>query len=233
MENQMKTASLNQANDDAQRKFMTGVYSWMVLALAISGGAAFFTANSTMMLNFIYGTRFGILVLIVGQLALVFTLAGRIRKMSVTTAGILFIAYSILTGITFSSILLVYTGSSITRIFLITALMFGGMSLYGMKTKTDLRSAGRYLMMALIGIIIASVINMIFRSSGLDWIISIITVVVFTGLTAYDTQKLLKISVNADGSENFQKIAIIGALELYLDFINIFLALLRLFGNRN
>ncbi|HZK19990.1 MAG TPA: Bax inhibitor-1/YccA family protein, partial [Treponemataceae bacterium] len=127
----------------------------------------------------------------------------------------------------------IYTESSIVRVFLISALLFGSMSFYGARTKSDLTSAGRYLIMALIGLIIASIVNILLKSSGLDWLISIIAVVIFTGLTAYDTQKLLRIAQYDDGSENFQKVAVLGALTLYLDFINIFLHLLRLFGNRN
>ncbi|MFI3257792.1 MAG: Bax inhibitor-1/YccA family protein, partial [Spirochaetales bacterium] len=188
--------------------------------------------NNLTMQQFIFGNQFTFLFLIIAELVLVFVLVRKIRTMSVSTAGICFVVYAILNGVTLSSVLLVYTTSSIVQIFLITALMFGAMSVYGMFTKTDLTSAGRYLMMGVIGLVIASVINIIFRSSGLDWIISIATVVIFTGLTAYDTQKLMKLSVHADESENFRKVAIIGALELYLDFINIFLGLLRLFGNR-
>ncbi len=228
----MQTISLASASIETRQKFMAGVYGWMVAALAISGVAAFFTANSYTLLNLIFGNRFGYLVLVIAELALVMYLVSQIRKLSVAQASFFFILYSVLNGVTLSSVLLVYTGSSIAQVFITTALMFGGMSLYGMKTKSDLTSAGRYLFMALIGLIIASVVNLLLRSSGLDWIISIATVVIFTGLTAYDTQKLMRISVHADGSENFQKVAIIGALELYLDFINIFLALLRLFGNR-
>ena len=156
-----------------------------------------------------------------------------IRKISVRAASIAFIVYSALNGVTLSGIFIIYTGASISRIFLITALMFGGMSIYGLKTKSDLRSMGRYLFMALIGIVIASVVNLLLGSSVLDVIISMVTVLVFTGLTAYDTQKLLSAARSADGSEVFHKVAIIGALELYLDFINIFLSLLRLFGKRN
>ena len=153
--------------------------------------------------------------------------------MSTATASLVFIIYSILNGLSLSVIFLVYTSTSIFRVFAITAGMFACMSIYGRVTKTDLRSAGRYLMMALFGIVIASVVNLFFRSTGLDWLISLVTVGVFTGLTAYDTQKLYAIAERADGSEVFARAAIIGALELYLDFINIFLALLRLFGKSN
>lgn len=234
------TMTLKQAKPEVQQKFMTGVYRWMVLALAISGLAAYASASIPLANGypFIYTifsafNGMGMWVLIIAELVLVFTLSARIGKMSMSSAKVMFLAYSLINGVTLSSIFLVYTSTSIAQVFLISALLFGSMSVYGMRTKTDLTSAGRYLMMALFGIIIASIINILFKSSGLDWLISIIAVVVFTGLTAYDTQKLMRISQFDDGSENFQKVAIIGALELYLDFINIFLHLLRLFGNRN
>lgn len=222
-----------QANDSVKRKFMTGVYGWMFVALLLSGVTAYLTATIIPLRNFIYGNSFVFLILIIAQLGLVFWLSAGLRKMQVTTAVFAFLGYSILNGFNMSSIFMLYTATSITRVFLITALMFGGMTLYGLFTKSDLRGAGRYLMMGLIGLIIAMLINFLFRSSTLDWIISIVTVVIFTGLTAYDTQKLLSVSKYSDGSDTFKKVAIIGALELYIDFINIFLSLLRLFGRRN
>ncbi len=229
----MQTISLASASIESRQKFMTGVYGWMVAALAISAVSAFLTiATGFYVTVFTSLAGYGYMVLIIAELALVMYLVGQIRKISIGKAAFFFILYSVLNGVTLSSVLLIYEITSVAQAFLTAALMFGGMSLYGMKTKSDLTSAGRYLFMALIGLIIASVVNLLLRSSGLDWIISIATVVIFTGLTAYDTQKLMRISVHADGSENFQKVAIIGALELYLDFINIFLALLRLFGNR-
>lgn len=233
MEYNVQKISLQQANEDVRRRFINGVYGWMMLALAISGAAAFVTANNRTMLKLIFGGNpIVFFALIIAEFALVLILSARIHKMSLTAAAGAFIAYSLINGLTLASIFLLYTSTSIAKVFLAAALMFGGMSLYGMKTKSDLRSAGRYLMMALIGIIIASIINILFKSRQLDWLISIVTVVVFTGLTAYDTQKLMTISVYADGSENFQKVAVIGALQLYLDFVNIFLSLLRLFGKR-
>ena len=228
-----RSITLAQANVSVRQKFMAGVYGWMASGLLISAVAAFFTANTLFIRNLLFGNLFVMIGLVIIEFVLVFTLVGRIAKMSVSSARFFFILYSIVNGITLSSVLLLYTGTSIAQIFFTTALMFGAMSVYGMKTKTDLSSFGRYFTMAIIGIIIASLINMFMRSGTLDWIISIVSVVVFTGLTAYDTQKMLRISVYADGSENFQKVAIIGALELYLDFINMFLALLRLFGSRD
>ncbi len=216
--------------ENLQQKFIAGVYGWMVLALAISGFCAYVTANNEMVFRFIFSSKYIFYSLLIAELAVVFVLSSRIGKMSTKVAAFWFLLYSVLNGVTLASIFYLYTATSIARIFFITAGMFGGMSLYGLKTKSDLMSFGRYFMMAVIGLIIASVINIFFRSSGLDWLISIITVVVFTGLTAYDTQKMLRLSTVADGSDIFGRAAIIGALELYLDFINIFLALLRLFG---
>ena len=128
--------------------------------------------------------------------------------------------------------LFIYTGTSIVRIFVITALMFGAMSIYGATTRNNLQSAGKYLMMALVGLIIASLVNMFLHSSSFDWLISFITVGVFTGLTAYDSQKILQVAQYAQNNDTYRKVAVIGALELYLDFVNIFLSLLRLFGRR-
>jgi FtsH-binding integral membrane protein len=225
--------SLQQANEQAQRKFLSGVYQWMVLALAISGAVAWFVAATPVAKNIVFGNPIALIAVVIAEFALVWWLSASIRTISVKAASIAFVVYSALNGVTLSAVFLVYTGASIGRIFLITALMFGGMSLYGLKTKSDLNSMGRYLFMALIGIVIASIVNLLLGSSVLDVIISMVTVLVFTGLTAYDTQKLLAVARSSDGTEVFHKVAIIGALELYLDFINIFLSLLRLFGRRN
>lgn len=224
--------SLQQANEKISQRFITAVYGWMVAALAISGIAAFAVFNSETLLYFIFGSRFTFLGLIIAEFALVFILSAGIRRMSFPVAAASFVIYSIVNGLTLSSVLFVYTGTSIVRIFVITALMFGAMSVYGATTKSSLQSAGKYLMMALIGLIIASLVNLFMRSSSLDWLISFVTVGVFTGLTAYDTQKITTAARYAQDNDDFKKIAIIGALELYLDFINIFLALLRLFGKR-
>ena len=204
---------------NAQQQFLTGVYGWMAAALGISALSAFFTASNPVVLRFLFGNSFNYFIL-------------AILKISLQTAILGFVAYSVLNGITLSTIFFVYSGSSIASVFITTAVMFALMSLYGLTTKSSLNSAGKYLMMALLGIIIASVLNMFIRSDGLNWIISIATVVIFTGLTAYDSQKMLAVSARSDGSEMFKKAALIGALELYLDFINMFLALLRLFGRR-
>ena len=210
-----------QVNGVARKKFVSGVYSWMMIALCLSGAFAYLAASNVTLQRIIFGNPLVFYGLIFGELAVVFLFSATISKVSVPVAALQFIVYSIINGLTLGSVFLVYSGESIASVFLITAGMFACMSIYGRTTKTDLSSAGRYLMMALFGIIIAS---------GLQWVISLVTVGVFTGLTAYDTQKIMRIAEHADDSESFAKVAILGALELYLDFINIFLALLRLFG---
>ena len=224
--------SLQQANEKITQRFITAVYGWMVAALAISGVAAFSVFTNEALFSFIFGNRFTFFGLLIAEVALVFILTAGIRKMSFAAAAASFIVYSLINGLTLSSILFVYTGTSVVRIFVITALMFGTMSIYGATTRSNLQSAGKYLMMGVIGIVIASLINIFMRSSSLDWLISFVTVGVFTGLTAYDSQKIAQTAQYAQDNEDYKKVAVIGALELYLDFVNIFLALLRLFGKR-
>ena len=224
--------SLQQANEKITRRFITAVYGWMVAALAISGAAAFAVFNSQALFTFIFGSKFTFFGLIIAEFALVFFLTAGIRKMSFTAAAVSFVAYSLINGLTLSSVFFIYTRTSIVRIFVITALMFAAMCVYGVTTKSDLNSARKYLMMGVIGLVIASLINMFMRSSSLDWLISFVAVGVFTGLTAYDSQKISQAAQYAQNNEAYKKVAVIGALELYLDFINIFIALLRLFGKR-
>ena len=219
--------------EDERKKFMSGVYTWMTVALALTGLTAFGVASSLTVLKFIFGNELVFYGLIIAELALVLYFSFRIHKISVTAASMVFIVYSILNGITMASIFIVYTKTSIFSVFLITAGMFAAMSIYGRVTKQDLRSAGRYLTMALFGVIIASVVNIFLKSSGLDWLLSLVTVGIFVGLTAYDTQKAYAIAERSDGSDVFAKASVVMALELYLDFINIFLSLLRLFGKKN
>lgn len=217
--------------ESEQRKFLTGTYGWMAVALLISAAAAFVTAGSPALLSLIF-TGWHYWVLIIGELALVWWLSASIRKISVAAAVIGFLAYSVLNGMTLASIFFLYAMDSIAIVFISCAAMFAGMALYGLRTKSNLAGYGRYLGMAVWGIIIASLLNFLFRSSGLNFLISIVSVAVFAGLTAYDSQKMLALSENADGSEAFRKVSILGALELYLDFINMFLSLLRIFGRR-
>ena len=225
--------TLEQAKPEVQRKFMAGVYFRMTIALFITAAVAWYASGSQQIMGFLYSHRgMPFYALIVVELVLVIALSAAIHKMSSFVALFFFILYSVLNGLSFSAIFILYELGSVFHIFLISALMFGAMSVYGAFTKSDLTSAGRYLMMALIGLIVAGLVNLLFRSPMLDWITSIVGVGIFIGLTAYDTQRLMRIGVKNDGSEKFQKMAVIGALELYLDFINIFLKMLRLFGKR-
>ena len=223
-------------NEIAQVKvkntFLSRVYGWMTLALVISGVTAFLAATNETIIRLTIGNGFGFLILAVAELALVWWLTASIHKISSGAAFFAFILYSVLNGVTLSSIFLVYKIESIFMVFFISAGMFAAMAVYGTVTKSSLSSFGKYFAMALVGIIIASLVNFLLRSPMLDWFLSIITVVLFTGLTAYDAQKMLAVSNNASDDEVFKKVSVIGALDLYLDFINIFLAMLRLFGRR-
>jgi FtsH-binding integral membrane protein len=212
-----------------QNTLIRQVYAWMGAGLAITAFMALITLSSPAILNVVFGNKLIFYGLMIGELALVFTLSGAINKLNVTTATLIFIAYSALNGITLSTIALVYTANSITSTFVITGGMFGSMSLYGYMTKRDLTSWGSFLLMGLIGVVIASVVNIFVGSSAVSWVISGIGVIVFTGLTAYDTSKIKEMA--AMGTEG-RKPAILGALTLYLDFINLFLMLLRFTGNR-
>lgn len=222
--------SIDAKEQALQRKFFTKVYSWMSIALILSGITAYYVSTSEVLLKLISGNKIGIYALFLAEIILVWWLSSSIRKISTAKASIGFIIYSIINGTSLAAIFLVFKMDSIMSVFLISALMFIGMSLYGVFSKSDIMSFGRYFSMGLIGLIVASVINIFLKSSGFNWIISIVTVVLFTGLTAYDTRKMLIISKQSDDSDMFQKASIIMALELYLDFVNIFLSLLRLFG---
>ena len=223
-------------NEIAQVKvkntFLSRVYGWMTLALVISGVTAFLAATNETIIRLTIGNGFGFLILAVAELALVWWLTASIHKISSGAAFFAFILYSVLNGVTLSSVFLVYKIESIFMVFFISAGMFAAMAVYGTVTKSSLSSFGKFFAMALVGIIIASLVNFLLRSPMLDWFLSIITVVIFTGLTAYDAQKMLAVSGNASDDEMFRKVSVIGALDLYLDFINIFLAMLRLFGRR-
>lgn len=212
-----------------QNALIRQVYTWMGAGLAITAFMALITLSSPVILNAIVGNKLVFYGLVIGELALVFTLSGAINKLSTATATLLFIVYSALNGVTLSVVALAYTANSITSTFVITGGMFGAMSVYGYMTKRDLTSWGSFLFMGLIGVVIASVVNIFMGSSSVSWVISGIGVIVFTGLTAYDTWKIKEMA--ALGTEG-RKPAILGALTLYLDFINLFLMLLRFTGNR-
>ena len=212
---------------------MRKVYVWMTLALAITGLTAYGVATSPGILQTIYGNSAVLWGIAIAELILVITVSSAINRLSLSVATLLFIIYSVLNGTLFSSIFLVYTASSISTVFFITAGTFAAMALVGYTTKTDLSSMGKILLMALIGMIIATIVNLFVKSTGLDLIISYIGVLVFVGLTAYDSQKIKQMLLQApDAGEGAQKVALLGALSLYLDFINLFLYLLRIFGRR-
>lgn len=215
--------------------FIRSVYNWMGIGLALTGFIAYYVSNNEGMQRLIFGNPFIFYGLIIAELALVFTLSARVQKMQASTATALFILYAAMNGATLSFIFLVYTKSSITSTFFVCAATFVACSIYGMVTKRDLTSMGGFLTMGLIGIIIASVVNMFVRSSGMSMIISYVGVLVFVGLTAYDTQKLKTMALSQPAGLEagvVRKGAILGALSLYLDFINLFLMLLRILGNR-
>lgn len=213
---------------------MRKVYVWMTLALVITGFTAYGVATSPGVLQAIYTNQILFWGLIIAEFALVIGVSAAINRLSLTTATLMFILYSVINGALMSYIFLAYTASSVATVFFITAGTFGAMAFVGYTTKTDLTSMGKILMMALIGLIIATVVNIFVKSSGLTLILSYIGVLVFVGLTAYDSQKIKQMLLQApDAGEGAQKLALLGALTLYLDFINLFIYLLRIFGKRN
>ncbi len=236
--------------DAGLRSYMLRVYNYMLLGLGLTGITAFAgyaaavttdpAAAAARLPNGVLLTGFGVAlfngplmwVLIAASLGLVLFLSFRIQRMSVMTAQVSFLAYAAVVGLTFASLFVVYTQASIAEVFFITAATFGAMSLWGYTTRSDLTGFGSFLFMGLIGIVIASLVNMFVQSSMLMWIVSVIGVLVFTGLTAYDTQWIKNAYAESDDSATAGKKAIFGALKLYLDFINLFLMILRLMGNR-
>lgn len=227
--------TLEQQITQIQATFISKVYGWMTCALVITGVVAMWAASTPAVLDFIFpasGSMMTFYMLIAAELIAVVYLTARIHKMSAETAGTVFLLYSVLNGLTLSVVFLIYTSSSIASTFLVAAATFGVMSAYGYTTKKDLTSIGNLLFMALIGLVIASVVNFFMQSALLYWIITYAGVLIFVGLVAYDTQKIKRMAAAADGVEVYQKKAIFGALTLYLDFVNLFLYLLRLLGDR-
>ncbi len=218
--------------DEGLRAYMLRVYNYMASALALTGVVAYGVASTPTLFNAIYGTPL-MWVVMLAPLGLVFLLSARVAKMSVGAAQTTFWVFATLMGASLAYIFIIYTQTSIARVFFITAGTFGAMSLYGYTTKKDLTGWGSFLMMGLIGIIIASIVNIFLASSALHFAISAIGVLVFVGLTAYDTQRIKESYDVGDSGALASKKAIMGALRLYLDFINLFLMMLRLFGNRN
>ena len=213
---------------------MRSVYYWMAGALAITGLTAMLVANNPTLLTFLFSNMGLVWGLLIAEIVLVMILSAAINRLSFSTATLLFILYSVLNGVTLSSIFVVYTQGSIASTFFITAGMFGGLALYGTVTKKDLSGMGRFLFMTLIGLIIATIVNIFMHSEMLYWITTFVGVLVFAGLTAWDAQKIQQMAQSADDvNESTQKMALLGSLALYLDFINLFLYLLRIFGKRN
>ena len=219
-------------SDSVVATLMRNVYIWMTLALVITGLTAMVTAKSEALMTFIFTNNGAVIALMILQLGLVFYFSARINRMSFSTATAVFILYSAITGLTFSSIFVVFSMSSIATTFFITAGMFAAMALVGSFMKKDLSGMGKFALMALIGLIIAGIVNMFLRNAMMDFIVSGIGVLVFAGLTAYDSQKIRQmLQMQSEINESTQKLALLGSLSLYLDFINIFLYLLRFFGS--
>ena len=235
MENYQNEISAQRTLDrSVASTLMRSVYYWMAGALAITGLTAMLVANNPALLNFLFSSPTLVWGLLIGEIVLVLILSAAINRLSFSTATLLFILYSVINGVTLSSIFVVYTQGSIASTFFITAGMFGGLALYGSVTKKDLSGMGRFLFKTLIGLIIASIVNIFMHSEMLYWITTFVGVLVFAGLTAWDAQKIQQMALMADDvNESTQKMALLGALTLYLDFINLFLYLLRIFGKRN
>ena len=217
----------------APRSLLARVYGWMTVGLLVTAATAFATLNSEFLREAILTNRILFFGLIIAELGLVFYLSARVMTMSTQTASALFLLYAALNGVTMSVVLLAYTAASAASVFLITALMFLATSAWGLTTGKDLSGWGTYLFMGLIGLIVAMVVNWFLGSGPMDFVISLIGVALFVGLTAYDTQKIQRMSAEIEGEATVARLAIVGALALYLDFINLFLFLLRLLGRRD
>lgn len=211
--------------------FLSKVYGWMFLGLLVTAGTAVAVASSPLLISAIFGNRIVFWILVLGQLGLVFYLSARVERMAPATAAGLFLLYSAMVGVTSSVIFLIYTGASIVSAFVIASGMFGAMAVFGTFTKKSLAGVGQFMFMGLIGLVIASIVNIFFLSNMLSFVISVVGVIVFTGLTAWDAQRLKEMAV-ALPEGRVGSFAVVGALSLYLDFINLFFFILRLFGGR-
>ncbi len=212
--------------------FIRGVYWWMFGGLAVTAIVALAVASSPAAVSTLVRTPLLFFGIIIAELVLVVYLSARVAKLAPGTAGTLFIAYSALNGVTFSLILLAYTGASVASAFFVTAGMFGALAVYGSVTKRDLTGMGRFMFMGLIGLVIASVVSIFWHSDAMQFVMGVIGVLVFSGLIAYDTQRLRTMALHVQG-EQAGTYAVVGALSLYLNFINLFISLLRLFGRRD
>jgi FtsH-binding integral membrane protein len=223
-------AAFGPVSAEASRTFLQRVHFFMSLGLGTTGIVALAVTASPSAMAFIFGNSIVFPMILIAELVMVFAFAPVAARVRASTAAAMFFAYAALSGVTFSIIFLRYTAGSIGSTFLITAGMFAGLSFYGATTKRDLSGLGSFLMMGLIGLILASVVNLFLGSSMLYWLTTFAGVIVFTGLTAYDTAKLKSLAAQAGDGEAYTKLALQGALVLYLDFINLFLMLLRIFG---
>jgi FtsH-binding integral membrane protein len=215
-----------------QQSVLTQVYAWMTAGLLVTGAVAMFVAANDALMAAIFGNSFVFFGLIIAELALVWILSANIGRLPVAAATSMFLGYSALNGLTMAAIFWIYTSASIASTFFITAGTFGAMSAWGYFTKRDLSGMGNFLFMALIGLILASVVNIFWANSTLYWIISFAGVLIFVALTAYDTQKIKRLAAQVNDEGGAGRVAILGALTLYLDFINLFLFLLRFLGVR-
>ncbi|MCX8642045.1 MULTISPECIES: Bax inhibitor-1 family protein [unclassified Gilliamella] len=231
MANYSSNSSIIEKSTSRVQTYMSHVYGWMTVGLLLTALVAWYASTNLQLLQLLYR---GMWVLLIAELGLVFVISGFINRLSGAAATTLFMLYSVLNGCTFSIYFIVYTSSSIASVFFITAGMFAAMAFYGYTTKRDLSAFGRFLFMGLIGIVIASLVNLFLKSEPLMWAVTYIGVFVFAGLTAYDNQKLKELGENIsyDDQNVFRRFVILGALTLYLDFINLFIMLLRIFGDR-
>ncbi|MCX8711861.1 Bax inhibitor-1/YccA family protein [Gilliamella sp. B3464] len=231
MANYSSNSSIIEKSTSRVQTYMSHVYGWMTVGLLLTALVAWYASTNLQLLQLLYR---GMWVLLIAELGLVFVISGFIDRLSGAAATTLFMLYSVLNGCTFSIYFIVYTSSSIASVFFITAGMFAAMAFYGYTTKRDLSAFGRFLFMGLIGIVIASLVNLFLKSEPLMWAVTYIGVFVFAGLTAYDNQKLKELGENIsyDDQNVFRRFVILGALTLYLDFINLFIMLLRIFGDR-
>ena len=231
MRNYSPNGSIIEQSSNRVQTYMSHVYGWMTVGLLLTALVAWFASNNYELLNVLYQ---GMWVLLIAEFALVIAISALINRLSGAVATTLFMLYSVLNGCTFSIYFIVYTSSSIASVFFITAGMFAALAFYGYTTKRDLSGFGRFLFMGLVGIVIASLVNIFMQSQPLMWAITYIGVFVFAGLTAYDTQKLKEFGdqLSHDDPNMFRRFVILGALTLYLDFINLFIMLLRIFADR-
>ena len=225
-------ATLTSASDaDVLSAFLRGVYGWMCAGLAVTAATAWFVASSPSVATAIFSNRLIFWAVVIAQFGIVITLSARVQTLAGSTASALFIAYSALTGVTLSSVLLLYTGESVASTFVVAGGMFGALALYGTVTRRDLGAFGQFFFMGLVGLVLASVIGIFWHNDGLQFMISFVGVLVFSGLTVYDAQRLKSMAL-ATGGGPTSAVTVVGALVLYLDFINLFLFLLRFLGGR-